>query len=119
MVIPGGFEPPAFHLGGERSIQLSYGTTLLGKLQIRTELGIIPYQRSNVIPVKLVPAFQKIEFDDKQKAGDNTAEAFDEVNHSTSRSARCEQIIDYQDAMAFADGVLVDLECVLSVLKII
>lgn len=56
MVVPAGFEPAAFHLGGERSILLSYGT---GKLRI------VLYQRFNIVTGKFGPAVQETELDRK------------------------------------------------------
>jgi hypothetical protein len=54
VVVPAGFEPAAFRLGGGRSIQLSYGTGLEWLL-FRSR--VVVYQRLNVVAIELFPAF--------------------------------------------------------------
>ncbi len=67
MVVPVGFEPTAFHLGGERSILLSYGTIQFwivgfGDWIVKTgpRSGIVPDQRFDPMAVKFVSAVEKI-----------------------------------------------------------
>ena len=75
-MIPGGFEPPTFHLGGERSIQLSYGSLVISDFGIwiaecqgigdPSFLRIISEQRLYVVAFELVAAIEEIQFDEEQ-----------------------------------------------------
>lgn len=68
MVLPAEFESAAFHLGGERSIQLSYGSTFFNCKWVKAKtsnLRIVIQQGFNVIAFEFVTATKEIELDHK------------------------------------------------------
>ena len=73
MVVPAGFEPAAFHLGGGRSIQLSYGTTWRPVSYRSFRLRIVCDQRPYIVTFELTPSVQEAKLDKEVKAADLAA----------------------------------------------
>ena len=76
-MLPAEFESAAFHLGGERSILLSYGSVPIWDFGFRSAdcqvLRIVSDQRTHVVAVEFFAPVEKIEFDDEQQPDDFAA----------------------------------------------
>src|SRR5437870_5436616 len=71
------------------------------------------------IVLELVPAVEERQLDQKSHAHDVAAELLDESQRGRHRTARGEQIVDGEDALARPDGVLVHRQRVAAVLELV
>jgi hypothetical protein len=76
-------------------------------------------QRSYVIAFKLLAARQKLEFNYKDEADDNSAQSLNEVANSFGSSTGSQQIVGDEHSMPIADGITMDFERVLTILEVI
>src|SRR5438552_1934987 len=71
------------------------------------------------VPRQFTPAIQKRQFDDRSDADDTGAEVSHERGRCAHRSARGQDVVDDEDAIAGVDGVVVDLQNVLAVFELV
>jgi hypothetical protein len=89
------------------------------RMRAGAALHVVVQQGEDVVARQPFPSLQKIQFHYECEAGDFAAEAFGELRGGDGGASGGEKIVDDEDALAFLDGVLVDLKSVGAVFEVI
>src|SRR5215469_3461490 len=82
-------------------------------------LLVVVEKTEDIVVGEAGAAFEEVEFDGDGDAGDDAAEALDELNRGLHGATGGEEVVDDDDALAGKDGVLVDLQRVGAVLEVV
>src|ERR1051325_1979216 len=81
--------------------------------------GLVFDERAHVVSFEALATRKEFKLDDEDQSGDRAAQILDQIDDGARRAASGEQVVGDQDAMALSDGVAVNLQRVLPVLKIV
>src|SRR6201999_1624879 len=82
-------------------------------------LLVVVKEGEDVVLREAGAAFEEVELDGDGDAGDDAAEALDELDRGLHGAAAGEQVVDVDDALAGLDGALVNLWRVAAVLEVV